>query len=164
MRPTRRATVVAATCATALLLSGCSLLGPGEPERDESGAVTESADADPFALRVGDCIDAVDWNTAEFASLPVVPCAEEHESEIYGSLIMDDGDFPGQAAVEETAIQYCDAEFTSFVGLAWAESQLEWAYLGPSQETWEQVDDREILCLVIDPAGLTTGSLRGAQR
>ena len=160
----RRAAATALTCATALLLTGCSMLGGNEPERDESGAITEAADADAFALRVGDCIEPVDWESEGFTTMPVTPCTEEHESEVFGSLLMDDGDFPGQAAVEAAATEFCDAEFATFVGVAWVDSELDYAFLGPSQETWEQADDREILCLAYDPAGLTTGSLKGAGR
>ena len=164
MRTSRLAAAAALSCTAALALSGCSLLGANEPERDEEGEITEASDADAFSVRVGDCIEPVDWDAEGFSELPVIPCVEEHESEIYASMLMDDGDFPGASAVEDAAITFCDAEFATFVGVPWDQSELNYSYLGPSQETWEQADDREILCLILDPAGLVTGTLEGSAR
>lgn len=165
MRIPRLAAAAALTCTAALALGGCSLLGgQDEPDRDEAGAVTEASDAGAFTLRVGDCLEAVDWATGEASSFPVIPCAEEHESEIYASMLMDDGAFPGDAAVETAAIDFCDAEFGTFVGTPWTDSALDYAYLVPTQESWTRSNDREILCLVIDPEGLVSGSLKGAAR
>lgn len=164
MRSTRAAALAALTCTTALVLTGCSLLGADEPDRDEAGQITEASDAGAFTLRVGDCLEPVNWGGEAAESFPVIPCAEEHESEIYASMLMDDGGFPGDAAVEEAATAFCEAEFASFVGTPWAESALSYAFLVPSQQTWDEADDREVLCLVVDPEGLVTGSLEGSAR
>ena len=164
MRSLRVAAAAALSCTALLALSGCSLLGGAdEPERDEAGDVTEATDADAFSIRVGDCLETMDWGAEGFSTVPVIPCAEAHESEVYASVDLPDGDYPGDESVATQADEYCYGEFSGFVGVAWEDSAFDYGYLSPSPESWEQ-GDREVLCMIMDPAGLTTGSLSGAGR
>lgn len=164
MRSLRVAAAAALSCTALIALTGCSLLGGAdEPERDESGDVTEASDADAFSIRVGDCLETLDWSAEGFSTVPVIPCAEEHESEIYAAVDLPDGDYPGDDSVATQADDYCYGQFEGFVGVAWEDSAFDYGYLSPSPESWEQ-GDREVLCMIMDPAGLTTGSLSGAGR
>jgi hypothetical protein len=138
------------------LLTACSLLGPiGSDTGDGSTK-------DVFTIAVGDCLNdnGVDDEVSE---VPVVDCADPHDSEAYASVLLPDGDFPGDDSVETQAVAQCTDEFATFIGLDYAQSSLQLAYFYPTQTSWEQ-GDREILCLVVDPAGQTTGSLAGASR
>lgn len=162
MRSLRVAAAAALSCTALIALTGCSLLGGAdEPERDESGDVTEASDADAFSIRVGDCLESMDWGAEGFTTVPVIPCAEEHESEVYAAVDLPEGDYPGDESVATQADEYCYGEFQGFVGVAWEDSAYDYGYLSPSPESWEQ-GDREVLCMVMDPNGLTTGSLAGA--
>lgn len=162
MRSLRVAAAAALSCTALIALTGCSLLGGAdEPERDESGDVTEASDADAFSIRVGDCLESMDWGAEGFTTVPVIPCAEEHESEVYAAVDLPDGDYPGDESVATQADEYCYGEFQGFVGVAWEDSAYDYGYLSPSPESWEQ-GDREVLCMIMDPNGLTTGSLAGA--
>ena len=115
-----------------------------------------------FTLEVGDCFNG-DYEGGARA-VTFVDCAEPHESEVYASIMMDDGDFPGKDAVLAQADTDCHAEYGSFVGLSWEESVLNFGILFPSAESWA-LSDREILCIIYDPARtLTSGSLAGAAR
>lgn len=164
MRSLRVAAAAALSCTALIALSGCSLLGGAdEPERDESGDVTEASDADAFSIRVGDCLETMDWSAEGFSTVPVIPCAEEHESEVYAAVDLPDGDYPGDESVATQADEYCYGEFQGFVGVAWEDSAFDYGYLSPSPESWDQ-GDREVLCMIMDPNGLTTGSLSGAGR
>lgn len=164
MRSYRAAAAAALSCTALIALAGCSLLGGAdEPERDEEGDVTAASDADAFALRVGDCLETMDWSAEGFTTVPVIPCAEEHESEIYAAVDLPEGDYPGDDAIATQADEYCYGEFEGFVGTAWEDSDFEYGYLSPSAESWDQ-GDREVLCMIVDPAGLTSGSLAGANR
>ncbi len=165
MRSLRLAAVAALSAAALVAFSGCSLLGgDNEPERDEEGDVTEATDADAFAIRVGDCLETMDWGAEGFSTVPLVPCAEAHESEVYAATDLPDGAYPGDDAVATQADEFCYGEFQGFVGVAWEDSAFDYGYLSPSQDSWEQGDDREVLCVIMDPNGLTTGSLAGAGR
>lgn len=165
----RRALALAGSAlALTLALSGCSTInnilggGPADADRDEdTGQVTESASIDIFALELGDCKMASPSGLIESAD--VVPCEEPHDEEVYHEITMEDGEF-SDAAVE-TASQECIGEaFTTFVGVIWDESTLDVYPITPTQETWDQFNDRIVQCVISDPAGPTTGSLAGAAR
>ena len=55
--------------------------------------------------------------------------------------------------------------FQSYVGVAYAQSDIYATGYPPSEETWEENDDREIICILHnqDDSDIT-GSLRGANR
>lgn len=143
-----------------LLLAGlvaCS----GDAKRDDAGQVQEQADVSATKVRKGDCIsDAVE---GDVTSLTAIPCAQPHGAEAYHAFDLPPGDYPGDEPIATTAEQGCVAAFTGFVGKTFEESVLEISQLTPSAEGWE-ADDRQILCLVTDPAGSTSGTLANANR
>lgn len=146
-------------------LTGCGMLEPeAEPavRDEESGEIVESSDASVFSLRVGDCLS--DTADEEVTSVPTVPCAEPHDNEAYATTQLPDGDYPGEDAVATAGDTYCYEQFPTFVGMAYEESALEYSTMLPTQVSWEQGDDREVLCLVYSPEGQTTGTLKGAAR
>lgn len=154
----KRALAALAVGAAGLALAGCSLLPGGTTTTDTGDGET----VDVFTIAVGDCLN--DENIeGEVSDVVKVDCAEEHNSEAYASIIMDDGDFPGDAVVEEQAVADCTTEFNSFVGLDYQASALDFAYYYPTEASWGN-GDREILCLIVDPAGPVSGSLKGAAR
>lgn len=148
--------------------TGCSalaeVLGMETATRDaESQEVTEAGNADVFSLRVGDCFDD-DSMTGEISDVPVVPCGESHDNEVYYAFEMPAGDWPGDTAIDEAALEQCDPQFATFVGLSYAESTLDWFPITPTQDGWESIGDHEILCAIWDPAGPVSGSLAGVAR
>jgi len=165
MRSLRPVAGAALVSAALLALTGCSLIGgASDPERDDSGdIVAPSDDADVFTLRVGDCMASTDQAT-EVQTVPTRPCNEAHDSEIFASTMLPDGDFPGDDAVTATADDFCYGQFQVFVGMAYEQSVLELSYFMPSQESWDGMADREVLCILVDPAGGVTGTMKGANR
>lgn len=151
-----------------LTLSGCSLLNSvlpsSEPVRDaDSGEITEGQDrADVFQIRVGDCLNTSTLSD-EVNAVPVVPCAESHEDEVYFAFDLDEGDFPGEDVIDAKSDEMCTPEFASFIGMSYEESTLDWYPFTPTAGSWSD-GDREILCVAYDPAGMTTGTLAGAAR
>lgn len=139
--------------AAALVLSGCGF--SSEPERDDSGAIVETAEAaDIFSIGVGDCTnDPDDAATEEVQSVEAVPCDGPHDNEAYYAEDLPDGEFPGDDAVSTAADEICLTQFEPFVGLSYEESRLAFFPFRPTQESWEQADDREVLCMVYDAAG-----------
>ncbi|HEX6568220.1 MAG TPA: septum formation family protein [Acidimicrobiales bacterium] len=119
-------------------------------------------DADVFTLAVGDCL-VDDTRDGEVQSVPVVPCDQPHASEIFYSHIIDADTLPSSTEMEAIVDEQCIGNFESFVGLPYPDSVLEVTWLEPTQESWD-AGDRELLCMVVDPAGDVTGSLEGANR
>ena len=101
--------------------------------------------------------------TQEFATVPTVPCGEEHDSEIYAAHDLEGAEYPGDEAVVTGADELCLDDFASFVGTAYEESALELTTFFPSADSWDLQDDREVLCVVVDVDGGVTGTLEGAQ-
>ncbi|QVQ53310.1 septum formation family protein [Spiractinospora alimapuensis] len=151
-RVARRVALATAAGTTALALSGCGII------QELAGGGGD----DVFDLQVGDCL--ADTIGTEVSSVETLDCNEPHYYEVYSSIIMEDGAFPGDSAVSTTAEDECVADFESFIGVEYAYSEIWMESLRPTQETWDNMDDREILCMVYDPDGDTIGTLANANR
>jgi hypothetical protein len=131
-----------------------------ESERDESGAVVEAGEVGSLRLKVGDCLGAE--VIGEVESVPVVPCSESHNSEIFHSFDLVGDVFPGEEATSKLAQEGCVAEFDAFIGLAFAESVWDITLLHPTEQSWNDVNDRQVRCGVSPVSGeATVGSARG---
>ena len=58
----------------------------------------------------------------------------------------------------------CAQRFQSYVGVAYQDSSLFFTYLLPSARSWEQGDDRTVLCLVTTTGQKLTASVKGSKR
>ncbi|MGY6497404.1 MAG: septum formation family protein [Microcella sp.] len=164
----RRAGLLAIATAAAISLAGCSLLGSAfggdTTARDDDGQVVEQNDAaDVFTIRVGDCLNDASAGD-EVTEVPLVPCSEPHDSEVFASIIMTGDAFPGNDAVIAEADDACFERFEEFVGIPYVDSIYDFSYYFPTEGSWAG-GDREILCVIYDPAGQKlTGSLEGIGR
>lgn len=168
MTRTRRA-LLAAGAATLLtiVLTGCGLIqsftGANDASRDAEGNVQEQQNVNIFSVKTGDCLMATD-ETGEITQATVVPCEEPHDEEVFYEFTLPDGEFDIEA-VDATAQDACYNEnYANFVGVPYEESALEVWYLTPTQQTWDQLDDRLVQCIITDPGVQTTGSLEGVAR
>lgn len=168
-RTLTRALVSLAAVAVAIPLSGCSMVrdlvgGPApQPERDDTTQeIVEEGDADVFALMVGDCMNEVSEELV--SEVPVVPCDQPHDEEVFFDFTIEGEEYPGDDAVQTQSDEGCLAQFETFVGLAYDSSTLDFYAYRPSQESWESLDDRVVSCVIYDPAGQVTGTLAGAAR
>ncbi|WP_172582755.1 septum formation family protein [Subtercola boreus] len=165
--------VVPAVC-TVLLLAGCSSasndvpLSTGAPTaraQDPTPRPTVSAPSveqtgDVFALAVGDCLnDGTDTHVSE---VPTVDCATAHDLEVYYEFDLPDAEaFPGTGPVGDAAETGCRNQFDSFVGVSYDQSILAFTEYVPTETSWGS-GDRTVICVLGDPNGKTTGTLRGA--
>ncbi|MDF9715456.1 septum formation family protein [Nocardioides sp. ChNu-153] len=160
-----RNTVAGRVLAVGIALAGMGALSACGSEddatRDEgTQEVTEAGNADAFSLQVGDCFD--DPEGTEVTEVPAVPCAEPHDNEIFEAFDMDEGDWPGDDAVQAAVEEGCGGAFEAFVGTPYDTSALYLDALTPTEDSWTQGDDREILCVVFDPEGPVEGTLEGS--
>jgi hypothetical protein len=174
LRPARLLAAAAAATVSLTLLTGCGalndFLSDGDAPRDEPGGeITASADADAFEILTGDCIDlealdgygdAAEGEEYEVETVPVVPCAEPHTGEVYAELVMKADKYPGDEGMSKKFDEWCYAEFEKFVGLSYDESKYGYTGFYPTQETWEQLDDRTLQCIVSSEEPVE-GSLKG---
>ncbi|MBX3098243.1 MAG: septum formation family protein [Salinibacterium sp.] len=150
----------AALAAACFVLAGCSALGGGvaTPTPTPTGV----PEVDVLELGVGDCLDT-HGKPGITATVPVVDCDLEHDSEAYATIILAAGSYPGDDAVRSAAVEGCTSNFVTFAGIAYEESTLDYAYYFPTLGSWAEGDHR-ILCLILDPAQRVTGTLEGAAR
>lgn len=151
-----------------LLLVGCSAFGSG-PTRDDSGQVVEAGELEPFDLRIGDCFNNAGTEGAGgeeegVDTVMVVPCSELHDYEVYHTFDLADGEYPGVDAIEGAWTGGCLAEFELFVGTSFDQSIFEISAIYPTEATWNEVGDREVICSVTALNGdLREGSARNSR-
>ena len=154
--PARTALIGAAALA-ALALAGCGSAG------STIGSMVSGND-DPFSIEIGDCINEalLSGGGEETDSIPVVPCDEAHDSEVYAAFDVDYDAFPGVEQLQEDGSEYCLSEFEGFIGVPYDESAIYFSSYYPTEGSWDSLGDREILCVAYLDGEQSTGSLEGA--
>lgn len=145
-RGTHLLTVV--TAALAVVASGCGLLGGG---------------GNVFDLAVGDCFDR-NAASGEISDVPIVDCAEPHDSEAFHTFEVGDGEYPGDDALRAQAEEQCLPAFAEYVGVEYANSRLDVFPITPTEGSWAE-GDREVVCALYDPEQQQLeGSMQGAEQ
>ncbi len=165
MKTARLATLAALLLAGTVALTGCSqlmgLIADNPPVRDaDTSEITEGGDLDVFTLSVGDCFD--DQSATEVSEVPVVPCTQPHDNEVFHDFTVDGEEFD-QATIDAAAEENCGGQFDVFTGIAYDQSVLDWSTLAPTPGSWEQ-GDRLVSCIIYEYGVRTVGTLAGAQR
>ena len=89
---------------------------------------------DAADVKVGDCLaDIPDGSRVSF--IHVVPCEDPHEGEVFTVLTMPDGDFPGQAEIEEYQGR-CEPELAAYSSAAATDPAVGLFVLYPTEESW----------------------------
>jgi hypothetical protein len=145
----------------ALGVAGCgTTVSDDDSTRDESGDVVEGGDVGAFRLQVGDCL--AEEAVGDVESVPVVPCEEPHDSELYHTFDLPGTAYPGAEAIIESAQQGCLDTFETFVGASYESSIYDISYLYPIEESWNDINDRTVLCGVyLVDGSLAVGSAAG---
>lgn len=150
---TRAIALIAVTLAALATLAGCSKKsdGTGVLDLDTKGP--------------GTCIDAPDDLGETVKRLPTVPCTTPHTHELYSVVDYDEGDvFPGLEALDAFAQRVCLRDFEPYVGTSSFDSSLTFSWLTPTLGSWNNHDDRAILCVLTDFSGAPlTGSMKDAK-
>ena len=108
-------------------------------------------------VKVGDCLKEIPGST-RVLTVDTVGCDKPHGGEVFAVLLMPEGDFPGQSAIEEYQNK-CEPELASYAPDAITDNSVQLYVLYPTAETWKQ-GDRAVTCVAtLDPP--RTGSLKG---
>ena len=98
---------------------------------------------------VGDCIEKLESGSVD--ELDKVDCDESHVAEVFAVPELEDGDFPGVDEITDLAAEACLGEFEDYVGVSYDDSVYEIFPIAPSEESWDEADDREVICLAGNP-------------
>ncbi|MDH4148005.1 MAG: septum formation family protein [Acidimicrobiia bacterium] len=132
------------------LLAGCTG-GDDGPERDGAGGVTAAGVASVFELQAGDCIEPpAPTEDKEVLELTAIPCDTAHTHEVYAVIPYEADDvYPGTQELTTFADGRCLAEFEDYVGVPYDDSTLRFSYLLPSLNSWNDRDDRAVICVIV---------------
>jgi hypothetical protein len=103
-------------------------------------------------LEVGDCIEEEEDITGAVDSVPTIDCEEDHVAEVVGKFEVEGEEFPGEAELETEAEEGCREAFEEHTGEPpGAAFRIE--FLTPTEESWDDADDRTIICLGLSADG-----------
>ena len=156
--------IAGAVVAGVAVFAGVGAFGD-ETTRNDAGDIVEGGGLGAFVIQNGDCINLPSESLVQ--SVEGVPCHAAHDAEVYSLFDMasPESAYPGVNAVDKAAVDGCLARFHAFVGVAYEYSELDVYYLHPTEESWDELDDREIVCMVTAMDGSSlTGTMRGSGR
>lgn len=148
---------VLAVPALVVALAGCSVLGD-----DSTSATTVPNGVRLVDIEPGTCFQRP-ANT-DVRTVEQVGCRKPHDAEAYAVFALPapaDDPFPGGAEVQSLAQQGCQDRFADYVGQAYEDSEYYFSAIAPTRKSWEDRNDRRVLCSVIAPGG---GQIEGSVR
>lgn len=152
---------ISALALVALVAVGCGG-GDAGAERDEAERIVSAGELSSLALRAGDCFVPPDDPGTEVAEVEGVPCDEGHRHEVMALVPYDESELrPDDADLGTFADRACLAQFEPYVGADYLESSLFFTYLLPSIRSWNEVDDRVVVCVARSPEQELTTSVAG---
>jgi hypothetical protein len=156
----RRPVVVVLVAALAVTGAACSK----DKAKREGGEITKAGPISVFDLRPGDCLLPDDKTVGEIEKINAVPCSEKHTQEVFALPEYTDegGVYPGEDEIKKFADASCLEAFGSYTGTDYLDSNLFFTYLHPSLDSWNDGDDRQVICVIVSPSedGMT-GSVKG---
>ena len=125
-----------------------------DADADADGSHGPAGDGQIPTAEVGECITDQVANQ-RIASFEVVDCDEPHVGELIHKFDLPDGDFPDRATVEAAVEDEClGATFEEYVGSPYETSEVFNTPVTPTPSSWEQADDREVLCFATLAGGV----------
>lgn len=150
--------------AVSLIIVACT----PEADRGTTGEVVSEGNIDAFQIQVGDCFNDNNGisgqdDTVEVTGVAGVPCTSPHDNEAYAKFDAKFKTYPGNDNMFNSALESCVDRFEGYVGRDYQSSLLDILTLYPTEESWNQMDDREVICVLVHMEGdKLTASSRGS--
>lgn len=106
-----------------------------------------------FTANPGECIESASADG-------LISCDDPHTREIYYTFNLTGDVYPGQDSIVAEVERACGEFFEPYVGTSVSDSQFEMRALFPSEDTWAQAGDTEVIC-TLDTVEPTEGSAFG---
>jgi len=136
---TRFRLVVPVVFAVTSVFLGC------DAARDDTGAIAEAGAVSVFALRIGDCFD--DHEPGDVQRVAALPCDEAHDNEVFATFDLAAETWLGDDEVTRLGTEGCNERFTGVIGSTYEESVLDFYPMTPTEGSWDDRDDREVVCV-----------------
>jgi hypothetical protein len=143
----------------ALVVAGCS---KDKADRKD-GAIDKAGNVSVFDVQVGDCLNPGEELGAEITKIKAVPCKEPHTHEVFALPDYPDKEsdvYPGEDKLRSFANAQCLEAFGNYTGTDYLDSKLFFSYLQPSIRSWQEGDDRRIVCVIVSTGKEVTGSAK----
>lgn len=124
-------------------------------------AVACGAQGEVLSLEVGTCFDDPE-DASAVSEVPIVDCDEPHDNEVFAVFTLPGSAFPGAAELRDDAVEGCSDRFGAYVGEDYLFSELLIGAFWPTEVSWEEADDREVICYLYASDGPLVGSQRGS--
>ncbi len=138
-----------------VVIAGAAVTGALAGEKENRAVAEGVGTVNVLYLKPGHCVGTLE-ETARIEDLALVPCSQPHAVEVFATFDLPAGPWPGDAALQDLSDKGCTSRLKGYAPTA--PDSLDVFYLSPLQSAWG--DDRGVTCLVGDPAGRTTGSIR----
>ncbi|MER5374051.1 DUF4190 domain-containing protein [Streptomyces sp. NPDC002553] len=139
------------------------LLATGGGSAFMEGVKEGAARDTSLSLVKGDCFDVPGASfDKDVYDVDKVPCAGEHDAEVFGVVPLPGDDYPGDSSVSDQAEGECWTLQSAYAMDSWSLTKdVEVYHLTPTRESWKW-GDREITCVFAHAGekGALTGSLR----
>jgi predicted small secreted protein len=152
-------TIAAFLIVASATLTGCSTI---KDVVDVAGPIVDAVNEEDTWITVGDCFN--ETGDEIVSDVPTIDCALPHDYEVYASIQLDKAVWPGDDEIFSLADDACLAPFATWVGIPFENSTLDYTYYVPTEDGWNNYDDREVSCIMFDPAGQTTGTFLASGR
>jgi hypothetical protein len=150
----------------AISLVGVALIATGCSGSGSRG----SAKVSVFSVEPGECFVSPGQVHAQLTTLDRTPCTRPHNQEAYAKVAYTAADgstasaYPGDTLLSQFAQGACAQRFGGYVGVDYLDSSLFFTYLLPSPRSWENADDRNVICFVTTTGGSLTSSVKGSRK
>ena len=153
----RRLLVVLLVAACAVAVAAAAVIAVLLAQRPQRAhAAAHPLRATVFGLRPGQCFDS---SPNGIAGAHVVPCAQHHDAEIYGTFRVAGQHWPGAAALGTRARLGCQARLGGYLNPQLATSDLAETYAYPNRGAW-LAGAHTVICEIRGTQGKLTGSVR----
>lgn len=139
-----------------------AIIGCSETQQEQAKQTLGLDQRDVFTLKVGSCFndtqnpEAGDDEYNLIDEVPMRDCGKPHDNEVFYVFDLPDGPtVPNGETIEEIVNTACDKAYEAYVGIAYEDSLYYSNYMSPSDESWTQLDDREIVCYAYDEKQLS---------
>ena len=118
--------------------------------RSSTGEIVKQGDLTAVDLRVGDCFDLKDPSADLIDQVTALPCTAEHEYEMIFTGSLPEGGYPSDDTFTAFLTDHCVPAFGTYIGKAYADSELDIFWLTPTSDAWGD-GDRSIQCAAYHP-------------
>lgn len=121
-------------------------------------SLADSGDVKVQQLAPGQCLNGLEESSA-IRDLPVVPCAQPHEGEVFAVFELPDGDYPGDQEVAKLAEDGCVDRLETHAPKAADDPDVTIYFLHPTRSSW-RLGDQGVACVAMSGTGKVTGSIQ----